>query len=249
MSQWPPQQSQYPQHPPKLSWWQQHWQQFSPAEQIVVVAVSGLVATALVCGCSYVGLAALFTPAQPSSSQLTSSPIVQSTVGPPSATDTPTSPPTATPKGPRPLTGATIGGVQDSFTSAFGDPRVQGSASRYSFTTADGRAAIVQIQTQNGMDRQPHMAFLTEAPNGSGPWTVNQSQAVARLFMPPDTKHVRDFTDPQLGTIQVYQSADLAATFPAADFTDSGTGAALPPGTFGLSCGDQTAGCGFVLGD
>lgn len=183
-------------------------------------------------------LGCAFTPAQPSSSQPTSSPIVQSTVGPPSATDTPTSPPTATPEGPRPLTGATIGGVQDSFTSAFGDRRVQGSASRYSFTTADGLAAIVQIQTQNGMDRQPHVAFLTEAPNGSGPWTVNQSQAVARLFMPPDTKHVRDFTDPQLGTIQVYQSADLAATFPAADFTDSGTGAALPPGTFGLSCGD-----------
>ena len=109
------------------------------------------------------------------------------------------------------------------------------------------RLPAVLTRSQAGVI--PHVAFLTEAPNGSGPWTINQSQAVARLFMPPDTKHVRDFTDPQLGTIQVYQSADLAATFPAADFTDGGTGEALPPGTFGLACGDQTAGCSFVLGD
>ena len=68
---------------------------------------------------------------------------------------------------------------------------------------------------------------------------------VAKMFFPPDARHVRDFTDPNIGLFHVYQSADLAATFPASDFYDSNRGGALPAGTFSIVCGGA---CSFALG-
>lgn len=154
----------------------------------------------------------------------------------PTATTMPTN--TPKPTGSQPLSGATLGGTQDGFTHVLGTPTDRSGVPWYAVKLARGTTAPLCYCTEHtGSDGNPHLAwFHIDAPGGTT-WSDQQGVTIARPFLPPDAKHVRDFTDPQVGLIHVYVSAALAATFPASEFTDSGNGQQLPPGTFGVACG------------
>lgn len=168
----------------------------------------------------------------------------------PTETTMPTN--TANPTGPQPLSGATLGGTRDGFTSKFGGPTERYGVLWYSINLSNGTTVNLCYCTEHaGSDGNPHLAwFNVDAPNGTT-WSDQQGVTIARQFFPPDAKHVRDFTDPQIGLIHVYVSADLAATFPAGEFTDGGNGQQLPPGTFSVACSQPgtASQCHVVTGD
>jgi hypothetical protein len=124
---------------------------------------------------------------------------------------------------------------------------------RYSVTTPEGDQIVLCFcAVQPGTDGKQRDARVGISAQPGASLTAQALATLLPHYLPPDTKHVRDFTDPQIGLIHVYTSADLAATFPASDFSDSGTGQALPPGTFGVACNQPGApgpGCDVVLGD
>jgi hypothetical protein len=165
----------------------------------------------------------------------------------PPATLAPTVPATSTPSGPHSITGATIGGTRSAFEAAFVAPdQVNGMTPWY--RTQSPNSLTVEVcfcSTQLGTDAQLRLALFQAKSAYGMSWTPDDALAVATMFFPLEAKHVRDFTDPTIGLFHVYQSADLAATFPASDFYDSNGGGASPPGTFSIVCGGV---CSFALG-
>jgi hypothetical protein len=116
-------------------------------------------------------------------------------------------------------------------------------------TTPEGDQIVLCFcDMQPGKDGQQRDARVGIAPQ---PGVTLTAQALATLlpqYLPPDAKHLRDFTDPQIGLIHLYSSADLAATFPASAFSNQG-GA---PGTFIVACNQPGApgpGCDVLIGD
>ena len=157
--------------------------------------------------------------------------------GPPLGVPYYTPAPTATPTGPQSITGVTLGGIQDAFTAAFGDPVMTGSIPHYQFTLADGtQAGICFCGTSTGLDGQQHLEFMKVGPGPNVTWTLATKNTVVKRFMPPDAVYVRTIQDPDVGPILVYTSADLAKTFPASEFTDSAGGPNPPAGTFSVTC-------------
>jgi len=74
---------------------------------------------------------------------------------------------------------------------------------------------------------------------------------MAKRFLPPDSTYQKDKQSQAVGTEHVYLSQQLGASFPASDFADIDTDAALPPGTFDYYCGGDVnadGGCVLLLG-
>lgn len=161
--------------------------------------------------------------------------------------------PTNTPKpaGPQPLSGATLGGTQDGFARKFGAATDRSGVPWYTATLPDGTTAGICYCTEHtGSDSNPHLAWFHIDASSDTTWSDQQGVTIAQEFFPPDAKHMRDFTDPQIGLIHVYLSADLAITFPAGEFKDSGTDQQLDPGTFSVACGQPSPSqCIFATGD
>lgn len=166
---------------------------------------------------------------------------------PPEATATAT----ATPRGPHLISGATIGGTQAAFTARYGSPDVQYGIPAYTTTIGPAAVEIRLSDLTAASDGQPRVDLFTIADPDGNAWTTATSAAVVAQFFPPDARHVRDDQTPDVGTLHVEQSADLAATFPASAFTNTGQGGGLePPGTFSYTCdapGD--IGCTVSLGE
>lgn len=163
---------------------------------------------------------------------------------------TATSQPTATPQGPQIVSGPYLGGTAAAFDAAYGQPTTSYGRSTYTWTTPDGIAiAICYCTTTTGLDGQLRTDTLSLGSTSAG-WTHQLALSTfARLF-PPHAIHVSDFIDPQIGPVHVYQSPDLAQTFPASAFKNSGNGSTLPPGTFSVACEDNTYGtCAMVVGE
>ncbi len=156
----------------------------------------------------------------------------------------------ATPAGSHIITGAVFGGTQDAFTAAYGDPQMTGPTAHYSFTLPDGsQGAACFCGTKTGLDGQQHLDFIHVGPDVAQTWSQSQLTTAAKLFMPTDAIYQRTINDPQVGPILVYKSADLAKTFPASEFTDSVSGATLPPGTFSVACSiPGNTDCSIVTG-
>lgn len=128
--------------------------------------------------------------------------------------------------------------------------------SRGRFTgTRTPRQMAVRSPSASAADSTAKMDSSDWGNMGFGPadgasLTAQEANRLAPLFFPPDAKYQHDIHDPDGGTIHVYRSADLAASFPASDFRDSNSGAADPPGTFAVAC-DQpnvSPGCSLVVG-
>lgn len=188
---------------------------------------------ALMCLCSGVisSLARLQSAQPPPTSQL--APSVRT------ATATPKPAPTATPSGPHIVEAAIIGGTLDDFKARYGTPTYKSTVPWFYYSTPDGLSVgLCFCTTDTGTDGKARLELFGIHPESlvTPTWTEAQGMSAAKALMPPDAVYVRDINDPEVGTIHVYQSADLAATFPAADFYDSNGGGALPPGTFSVAC-------------
>lgn len=134
------------------------------------------------------------------------------------------------------LTGPTLGGTQDAFTATFGAPVMTGSIPHYRFTLNGTPGGVCFCGTAAGLDGQQHLEFLKVGPGPGVTWTLGTKTEVVAQFLPLDAVYVRTIQDPTVGPILVYLSPDLAQTFPAAQFTDSGGGPAPPAGTFSVIC-------------
>jgi hypothetical protein len=157
--------------------------------------------------------------------------------------------PTATPKGPHPVSGPYLGGTQADFAAAFGQPTTTYGQTYYPFTTSAGLPGQVCFcSPEAGTDGQQRAPIVSITVPGLD---YSQAPAVIRRFFPPDAHQVGSTIDPQLGPMQFYQSADLALTFPAADFQKgSGPPGLAPPGTFGIACQDPSQStCTIALGE
>jgi hypothetical protein len=157
--------------------------------------------------------------------------------------------PTATPRGPHVITGPSLGGTQDAFVAAFGQPTIQGGSPYYAFITSGGLSGgVCYCISDRGSDGQQRLDTLKVTASG---WSYDKCAVVLRLFFPPDAQAVTTISDPQLGPIQVYQSPDLTLSFPAADFTFGGPGGGLvSPGTFSFVAQDPAQEvCGMNIGE
>lgn len=154
---------------------------------------------------------------------------------------------TATPRTAQIINGPYLGGTQDAFTDALGQPADFSGQLSYHVTTSDGFSGQVCFCTaQTGSDGRQRLAILSINVLHLDPSLYPN---VIRLFFPPDAQHVADLTDPEIGPIHIYQSASLALTFPAADFTNSTGGGLVPPGTFGMACEPPSQACTIAIGE
>lgn len=124
---------------------------------------------------------------------------------------------------------ATLGGTLLGFDQRFGAPIHQAN---YVVTVAGVPVTILAVRDA----ATSHIISLDIAPQGS--WTAAQAMKIALAFLPADAKHVRDFTlAPAPHAVEhVYQSAALAATFPASAFINVNTDAVESPGTLSYVC-------------
>jgi hypothetical protein len=160
---------------------------------------------------------------------------------------------TATPtRAVHPVAGARLGGTEEAFAKAFGAPTVwQGF--HYYYTTLKPLGIpitiVIPASSPTGMDGHRRVGTLTVGLSPLGAWSATLAAQLYTPYLPPDAQHVLDFSDPHVGLTHVYRSADLAVTFPAADFRD-GNGNTLPPGTLAVSCDDpaQPYTCTMTLG-
>lgn len=225
--------------------WQQWWPRYRAASRRVQVIIA-VVVLVLVCGvCGGLG------SALGGGNSASPTPTAVAHV-PPTATTAPRPTATHTPSGPRPIAGALLGGKAQDFTAKFGDPvKTANQVRDYQATIAGQDTFVRAMLVAPGDGSRVH--FVDVSPNDSTTqWNDATGEAVARTFLPPDAKYVKDVNVPDFGLEHVYQSADLAATFPASSFTDANTGNAVPPGTFYISCGNQDelqGGCSLNLGE
>ena len=163
------------------------------------------------------------------------------------ATDT-SIPPTATPKGPHAISGPYLGGTADAFVAAFGQPTDSYGKPYYPFTTSGGLSGgVCFCDAVAGTDGQQRLDILSISVPGID---YSQAPGILARFLPPDGHSVTTISDPNLGPIRVYQSADLALSFPAAAFTDSNGGGRVPPGTFSVACEQPSQqDCTMVTGE
>jgi hypothetical protein len=206
-----------------------------PAARIAAIIGAALIFVCLVCSaCSAAG------------ATTTSS-------GPPTTPTTAATPTiaTSTPTGSTKVNGPYLGGTESDFQAAFGAPTLNASQSRHYETTLDGiHVLVIALVGAGGVTDR--MRFLRIAPADQGlMWDVGTGEAMAKQFLPPDSKYQRDKQAPDAGTEHVYLSQLLAASFPASVFFDIDTDAPLPPGTFDYYCGgvnNTDGGCALLLG-
>ena len=167
----------------------------------------------------------------------------------------PTTPqPAATPTiatEPAKVNGPYLGGTETNFQSSFGAPTLSASQSRHYDATIAGTHVLVIATLGPGTDGD-RVRFLRIAPADQGAkWDVVIGDAMAKRFLPPDSTYQKDKQSQAVGTEHVYLSQLLGASFPASDFADIDTDAALPPGTFDYYCGgvnNTDGGCILLLG-
>lgn len=171
------------------------------------------------------------------------SPSIQTT-----ATTAPTA--TSTPSGSALVNGATLGGTQEAFTGKYGQPYFKGPVPWWNYQTPEGPAVTFCFcSPEPGLDGQQRQAIFSVDPL-DGTASEATMFLIAQRFIPSDARAVRDVHDPLLGLVHVYQSTDLAATFPGQDFTDSSNhDAPLAAGTFSVACEIPPGpGCNIHLG-
>jgi hypothetical protein len=170
---------------------------------------------------------------------------VQGVTPTPTATFTPTA--TPTPAGPRILTGATLGGLQDAFQAKYGAPEGTGTAKLYHFTIGgkDGVVDATTFSTSVSSDGKLHVVSLRIGPPAAT-WTAAEAQPICSAFLPPDAKYRKTQTVSGYGKERVYTSASLALSFNKGEFNGA------PAGTFSMELWPGTAGntgCILILGE
>lgn len=176
----------------------------------------------------------------------------------PQATATLKPQPTATPSGPQPVTGALLGGPINDFTQAFGSPTSTVPGATQYQTDVRGIPVFLAAATTDRKDTTTNSRVdqvVVRPPLNSGvTWTAAQGEAIAKTFMPPDAKYVKDatVTVPEGAILEhVYISARLAASFPADRFYDVTSLNPVAPGTFHYQCGgpyERDGSCLLQLG-
>jgi hypothetical protein len=199
-----------------------------------------------------IGILSVVVIAGLGATRATPTPVVRATTvppRPPTPTPTPTLTPTLTPTpaGPRLITAALFGGTEPAFTARYGAPTFSESNVRhYPFTASDGSHVVLVVVLDAvdpvASDGQPHVNRITvTAATASGSLNPTTTMSVVLALLPPDAQHTTDEQVPAIGTLHVYLSQDLAATFPAAAFTDLQTTHPLTPGTLSFFLGTKGA--------
>lgn len=220
------------------------WPAFGTERGILLYVLAPLLAVLLI-----VLLAVGISAARPRAFAQTPLPTV---AGSPAATITPQGTPLATDTPASAAASAVLGATQDAFTAQFGQPQMHGPVPWYSITAADGIQLVICVcDIEAGTDGQGHVGILSVGPtDASASWPESQGIAESKMFFPADAVYVHDIQDPDVGTLHVYRSAQLAATFPASAFANTGpSGGLVPPGTFIIACEiPGPPGCDLRLG-
>src|SRR5262249_13433384 len=171
----------------------------------------------------------------------------QATNTPPTqATAPPNISPTATTtSSPQPVTGTLLGGPVATFDTIYGPPDNTSSNTGTYYIVAhvtvggvsNKYALNLTVRGDAGTGGKRAGLLHLEQLGGGKQWDSATGEALAKVFLPRDAAFQRDLQAPNVGTEHVYQSADLALSFPASNFSDSQTGKVAPPGTFYYSCG------------
>lgn len=220
---------QYPYPPPRKP---SALQTFLRLPRILQILI-GLVAAFLII---FVGSAAIAGIISGPEAASTPTAIAQATV-----TSSPKPTATFIPSGPRILTGATIGGLQEAFQAKYGTPTGTGTAKTYTFDKGLVTATPAGDASSDGKN---HVASLRVGP-ASGTWDAATAQPICEAFLPPDAQFMKMQDVAGFGPERVYTSASLALSFGASAFN----GAA--PGTFAMELGSfsPNTGCIIILGE
>lgn len=225
--------------------WQRFWPWYKGAGRNLQIGIGcgALIAVCVVCG----GLSAASQAGKGSTS---TNAALADQIQPTATTSKPAA--TNTPSGPRPISGALLGAKVSDFTAKFGSPIDTANELRSYQTTIQGQAAFIRTMlVAPGDSSRVRFIDVNSGQNGAY-WTDATAEAIAKTLAPADAIFVKDLEVADFGTEHVYKSADLAATFPTSSFTDQTTDAAVDPGTFYISCGNQNesqGGCSLQLGD
>ncbi len=141
----------------------------------------------------------------------------------PSPTSSPR--PTATPVPPQTLKGATLGGTKAGFQDKYGQATPFAGKDAVAYRSASFiNVAFVLWEYKTGTDHAAHLSTVQVVLAAGEYWEAVNEQTICGFLRPDDAQHVSEttLTTPSGATIDefLYQSAELAATFPAADFTD-----------------------------
>lgn len=155
----------------------------------------------------------------------------------PATTTTPGATTTASPGPAGLISGAYLGGTQDAFTAAYGQPSTPYSIPVYAVSQPGGANAAATLYGftagTDGLQRVDNLTFTMDA---NSTWTADANYQAAQAMFPPDAVYVQDVQDPTLGVIHIYRSASLGATLPASAFANAQGGPAWPAGTFSVTC-------------
>ncbi len=133
---------------------------------------------------------------------------------------------------------ATVGGTWNDFEDAYG-PQVNGERGHWQ-SIIDGQLVDIRMtaahveDTVNGTNDRVYAVNVSPAV-GYPFWSDAQQAAIAQSFLPPDSKHVRDYAHDK-SVDHIYTSALLAATFKSSAFTNDPGTAQVTPGSVDWAC-------------
>jgi hypothetical protein len=136
--------------------------------------------------------------------------------------------------------GATLGGNQQAFDSAFG----KSSNGAYIVQTC-GNPSGLKVQLSVVFAPAAQMIQLSYVDSGAG--SVAASHTITQSLMPSDTVYVGKGQGDSTTTVDIYRSATVGTAFPASDFTDINNNP-VPRGTFNVSCNTLNGNCIISLG-
>jgi hypothetical protein len=99
-----------------------------------------------------------------------------------------------------------------------------------------GTAIALNLIEVKGVDGQAHVSAVGVLPPGSdATWDNATASKVSAPFVPSDAQLVSDMPGTK-GTLHIYRSAALAATFSADLFVKATDHTLVAPGTFTIAC-------------
>jgi hypothetical protein len=147
---------------------------------------------------------------------------------------------TDTPTPPHIIMGASLGGTKAGFVELYGTPKLVGGKDVLGYHTlgSDLNVAFVLWEYKTGTDHAAHLSTVAVTLIPGEQWEAANEHTICGFLRPDDAQSLGEMplSSSSTGTVDefVYQSADLAVTFPAAEFVDH-AGHSVTAGTFAIN--------------
>jgi hypothetical protein len=139
--------------------------------------------------------------------------------------------------GPQLIQSAVLGGMQAAFDAKYGAPAHLTDLGPLYLVSIQGTATALNLFEVKGVEGQAHVSTVgvLPPPGSDVSWDNATASKVSAPFVPSDAQLVSDMPGTK-GTLHIYRSAALAATFSADLFVKATDHTLVAPGTFTIAC-------------